>query len=495
MPDTFSPARTMCIIDKSSKGPILEPYYAEGSRTVSRSMSNFETSEDVRTVFGNGSLVNAFFEATKIGVDNLHLIRIEPSTDLEEYKQIKEAYEICDSLGVDIIIPATLNIDDQVFYYDDFKLTNEQFTLTEDTNRIELDYEPKNIESFKINEENVYNYSIEGNYVELPYNVSKNSYVSISYHVYSEMTINFRLIARDNNQILKKIEMERDFNPEEDEYITIDNAIDYFDIDIDDSVSFYVNHDIRFLEMYVSDDGYSRVYANINDEEYIESTIEKADVYDELASASKEIGAITIFNPPKEEDYIEFSNRIKDKDYTLLRHVISPVTEGSGIYTDNISVIIGCNMAIRSSEISLTNKDLNGLESFSNEHLELSSDDYIDAGYLYIDDTIRNGTVILKAQTFDTGTFRDLKTIRVSLDFARVIDRKVMYHIIGKPKSNYNILQKLYYETLDEFMNNNKIRNYEIDFDSTKLTNLSIVIDRSINLIEQSIISEDMTYA
>ena len=150
MPDTFSPARTMCVIDESSKGPVLEPYYAEGNRTVSPSMSNFNTSDDIRDIFGSGDLVDAYLEAKRIGVDNLHLIRIEPSTDLEEYKQIKKAYEICESLGVDIIIPSTLNIDKQLYNYDDFKLVNKQFTLKEKNNIINLKQKPKKIESFKI---------------------------------------------------------------------------------------------------------------------------------------------------------------------------------------------------------------------------------------------------------------------------------------------------------------------------------------------------------
>ena len=75
MPHTFSSAQTLCIIGKSSEGPVLEPYYAEGPRTVTKSMSDFDTSEDVRTLFGSGELVDAFHECQRIGVDHLHLIR------------------------------------------------------------------------------------------------------------------------------------------------------------------------------------------------------------------------------------------------------------------------------------------------------------------------------------------------------------------------------------------------------------------------------------
>lgn len=494
MPYTFSPARTLCIIDKSSEGPVLEPYYAEGSRTISESMSNFDTSQDIREVFGSGNLVDAFFEATKIGVDNLHLIRIDPNTDLDEYKQIEEAYEICDSLKVDIIIPATINIDDIVFGYDDFKLVKQRFTLEEKTDSIKLNYPPKKIETFKINEEIIYNYSIEGEDIKLPYKVKEGSYISTKYYIYDEMEISFRIIARKNNKIIEKVELENTFNPEEDEYITEDEAIEYFDRTIDDDIDFYINHDLPYLDLYVDRDGKSRVYANIKDKEYIESTIEKIDIYDNISKMSRDIGAISIIRPPREEDYIDFAEDIKERDEEGLKYIMCPVTEGTGAYTENISVIIGCNMAIRQSNISLTNKDLSGLETFSNEHLDSDKDDYIDAGYIYIDSTVRNGNVILKAQTFDEGVFNSLKVIRTALDFKRNIDRRIMYHIIGKPKTMYSKLRKIYIDTLEEFMEEGKIIDYSIDFQSRELTDLSITIRNEVNLIENSIISEDMRY-
>lgn len=92
---------TICIIGKSSAGPLLEPQLL-----LSKSK--------VKQIFGDGRLVDAYAEAYDAGCRQIYLIRISGETDIEIWEEQEKAYEILEGMAVHIVVPVNSFVNDSL---------------------------------------------------------------------------------------------------------------------------------------------------------------------------------------------------------------------------------------------------------------------------------------------------------------------------------------------------------------------------------------------
>jgi len=497
-PDYYG--RSVVLIGRAQKGQFFEPVLVD----------NIEAALDF---FESGELIEAAREVLDAGAKYVYLVRVNGESKHDLYYDLKEIYEILETMGdIDIILPLNIGLTDYIIEYPDIFRTNQEFAFNGD-NIFVTDRLIQSINYIKVNDKKTDMYALrshssgafDGFILDKEmFDLNYGDKILINYNTLKTIEIEFEIMAFKENKIVESITLTSLIDTKTKiNSATNKMAKDFFALT--GNVKYIVRCLSPFVKAFTDKTGNGLVYAEFDYDKYIADNTNYKYFVSVLAKACTRINAIGLLEP-KEKTYnklIESSLKIKEIlndviDYgkyivavASVCHYGTGINEYSSHYITSFAGLLG-TLFTRTSPTYCKTPNVISVED---EFTAFQVQELTKYGYVVLYNSVRNGIVPYQAVTMaqDNSPFFSLKNIRIVNEVSTRI-KEITDTFIGRSTVNIEIkLSKLLTELFQGLGQEEKIKNYKFEFSDIRndyiKINFELQLYDEVNTIKDGVIS------